>query len=663
MRVTGPFTVEGVRPEELSLGEDGLFDPTPNEFEPTSDGARRPADRTLQAYLAQMVQHLRTDGLTFLGNKHRKFSRLDPLFEERSGSLIHAEGSWEGDATPTRATPSPSRFGPQYGPVTALQVEEAIRAAKQYDELVIAGFSFDAEAYAVVEEQSHPKLRIHMAQIRPDLNQAMEGLLKDTPNSQLFTVFGQPDVEVKETKDGWICTLNGVDIYNPVDNTVRSSGADKVAAWFLDSDFDGRCFCITQAFFPDQNAWEKIAKALGSSADPEAFEAFKGTTSLPFPKGKYGRIAVKVIDPRGNEVMAVRKLELSLMAKRPRAQEAASRLEADTGRPGSDPQQPVRGADAALDLHGRRAGGRHGTAGQRATTTRPRRSAAGQQDLLAEEERDDLELVNRLREDVKRWRECGLPRRVRRHPRPARATGRARTGRAACSSARSRRSRRSSTCSRSASPAGSPRPATRRSRWTQRSCRRCSPATSPPSPPQTTRTGHAWSIRPASRTNCRFAGSAARWPPARQDRRDGDAHHVGVLQPRPQPGQHAVPERRARSAPEPDRQGAPAGAAARASVQLLRLLRPRADEVPRPARHRQGSDHQLARASRSKSEHSEGDTSYRVVQKGEETADAFTKDRLGDLAARLPDPRAERRRTPLLAAEPRRPVRRGARTT
>lgn len=305
VRVTGPFTVEGVRPEELSLGEEGLFDPTPNEDE--ADGATFEGADNSQTYLTQMVQHLRTDGLTFLGNQHRKFSSLDPLFEAGSGSLIHAEGSWEG-AVDNKGNTVAITFGPQHGPVTALQLEEAIRAAKQYDDLVIAGFSFDAEAFAVAEEQSHPKLRVHLAQIRPDLNEAMQGLLKDTPNSQLFTVFGQPDVVVKETKDGWICSLNGVEIYNPIDNTVRSSGADKVAAWFLDSDFDGRCFCITQAFFPDQNAWEKIAKALGSSADPGAFEAFKGTTSLPFTKGKYGRIAVKVIDPRGNEVMAVRKL-------------------------------------------------------------------------------------------------------------------------------------------------------------------------------------------------------------------------------------------------------------------------------------------------------------------------------------------------------------------
>ena len=307
VRVTGPFTVEGVRPEELSLGDEGLFDPTPNEFE-TDDGSVGSGDLNVQAYLSQMVQHLRTDGVTFLGNQQRKFARLEPLFDDASGSLIHAEGRWEGAGNGKDACVGIS-LGPQHGPVTALQVEEAIRAAKQYHELVIAGFSFDAEAYAVVEEPGHPKLRVHLAQIRPDLNQAMQGLLKDTPNSQLFTVFGQPEIAVKETKEGWVCTLKGVDIYNPLDNTVRSSGADKVAAWFLDGDFDGRCFCITQAFFPDQNAWEKIAKALGSSADAEAFERLNGTKSLPFPKGKYGRIAVKVIDPRGNEVMAIRKLE------------------------------------------------------------------------------------------------------------------------------------------------------------------------------------------------------------------------------------------------------------------------------------------------------------------------------------------------------------------
>src|SRR6266478_2078842 len=99
-----------------------------------------------------MIGHLRTDGLTFLGNQHKKFARLDPLFEDASASLIHAEGSWEG-ASSAINNPVAISFGPQHGPVTAMQVEEAIRSAKQYDDLVLAGFSFDAEAFAVVHEQ------------------------------------------------------------------------------------------------------------------------------------------------------------------------------------------------------------------------------------------------------------------------------------------------------------------------------------------------------------------------------------------------------------------------------------------------------------------------------------------------------------------------------
>jgi adenine-specific DNA-methyltransferase len=174
---------------------------------------------------------------------------------------------------------------------------------------VVAGFSFDADATALIQEQSHPKLRIHQAYIRPDVNPGMAGLLKETPDSQLFTVFGTPEIELAENHAGdWVLQLKGVDVYDPVANTIRSTGADKVAAWFLDSDFDGRCFCITQAFFPNQDAWEKIAKALGSAADMDAFEAFKGTTSIPFSAGERKRVAVKVIDPRGNEVMAVRAL-------------------------------------------------------------------------------------------------------------------------------------------------------------------------------------------------------------------------------------------------------------------------------------------------------------------------------------------------------------------
>lgn len=308
VRVSGPFTVEGVNPEELNLGEEGLFDGSPDSLNNLADDHGNYEVQNLHAYLDRMVRYLRDDGLTFLNNRFRKFARVEPLYESSNGNILHAEALWD-DADPSEPASIAIVFGPQCGPVTAAQVEEAIRASRRYDELVIAGFSFDAAASAVIQENLHPRLTIHQAYIRPDISPGMEGLLKETPNSQLFTVFGQPEVEVREARDGvWEVELLGVDIYDPVRNTIQSTGADKVAAWFLDSDFDGRTFCITQAFFPNQDAWGKIARALKSDIDESAFETFKGTVSLPFSTGPHRRIAVKVIDPRGNEVMTVRSL-------------------------------------------------------------------------------------------------------------------------------------------------------------------------------------------------------------------------------------------------------------------------------------------------------------------------------------------------------------------
>ncbi len=301
VRVSGPFTVEGVVPEELSLTEDGVTDLTPNEF----DDDARADEQNAQAYLDMMVREIRRDGVLFLGNRKRMFSRVEPLSGAGTLGGLHAEAAWEGEDDLKVAI----AFGPQYGPVTALQVESLIRASRRYEHLVIAAFSFAPEASGIISESSHPKLQIHMAHIRPDINPGMQGLLKETPNSQLFTVFGLPAVSVQKDKAGeYTVTLDGVDIYDPVENTVRSTKAEKVAAWFVDSDFDGRCFCITQAFFPNQDAWEKIQKALKGDADLDAFEAFKGTVSLPFKAGKHATVAVKVIDPRGNEVMTVKKL-------------------------------------------------------------------------------------------------------------------------------------------------------------------------------------------------------------------------------------------------------------------------------------------------------------------------------------------------------------------
>lgn len=309
-RVAGPFTVEAVQPPEQSIGiTDGLFDGAPDELEDTFDL------KNVDSYLDEMTRLLRMDGVRFPNNRELKFTRLDRLAGQSGG--LHAEGRWhasgETDEDPEGKATVAVGFGPQYGPVTAKQVEDLIRSASRqgYDALVVAGFSFDGPAQAVIEESPHPKLKIHMAHIRPDINPGMTGLLKEQPGSQLFTVFGQPRTNLsKPDKNGeYTVTMEGVDIYDPVTNTTRATDATKVAAWFLDGDYDGRTFCITQAFFPDKSAWEKLAKALGGVVSEDAFEKLSGNVSLPFPRGKHKCCAVKVIDPRGNEVMQVHKLD------------------------------------------------------------------------------------------------------------------------------------------------------------------------------------------------------------------------------------------------------------------------------------------------------------------------------------------------------------------
>jgi adenine-specific DNA-methyltransferase len=147
-----------------------------------------------------------------------------------------------------------------------------------------------------------------MAQIRPDVT--MGDLLKKTQvTAQIFTVFGQPRSTLTESKDGTCTvTVEGVDIYDPVKNSLEATSASKVAAWFLDTDYDGKVFCICQAFFPDASAWEKLNRALKGSIEEGAFEALSGTTSIPFRAGERKTVAVKVIDPRGNEVMKVHRI-------------------------------------------------------------------------------------------------------------------------------------------------------------------------------------------------------------------------------------------------------------------------------------------------------------------------------------------------------------------
>jgi adenine-specific DNA-methyltransferase len=295
VRVSGPFTVEAI---PVPAVEDPTQVPIP-QFE-TEEAQARVSDRG-GGYLATMINLLKHQGgVLFPGGKRLELANIRPL----NLGYLHAEAEAKQNGETLRVAIS---FGPQHGPVIAHQVQEAIPTAKMngYQVLIFAGFAFDPEAQALIQKVPVAGLQVHFANIAPDV--LVGDLLKITRASQIFTVFGQPDVRVEKQKDGtYRVELCGVDIYDPLTGEVHSTRGEDVAAWFLDTDYDGKTFKISQAFFPgDPDAWEKLQRALKAQIDPEAFEKMRGTVSFPFEPGEHKKIAVKVIDFRGNEVVRV----------------------------------------------------------------------------------------------------------------------------------------------------------------------------------------------------------------------------------------------------------------------------------------------------------------------------------------------------------------------
>jgi adenine-specific DNA-methyltransferase len=347
VRVTGPFTVEAIpvpavedptqAPIPQSEDSVGAGSPaSPDAGQPQRDAPTTEPGRINDRggdYLTMMIDLLRQQrSILFPHDKRLELAHIQPL----NLGYLHAEAEGAQNGERKRVAVS---FGPQYGPVTASQTDEAIRIARRagYDILILAGFSIEASAQAIVQEAKIPGLDVHFANVAPDVLMQVEetqgkvSLLKTTRASQIFTVFGQPDVaEERRTRDGkWVCLrskeyqdalrrdafdregewrveLRGVDIYDPLTGEVQSTRGEDVAAWFLDTDYDGKTFHICQAFFPgDPKAWEKLQRALKAQIPPEVFEQMRGTVSFPFQPGKHQRIAVKVIDFRGNEVVRV----------------------------------------------------------------------------------------------------------------------------------------------------------------------------------------------------------------------------------------------------------------------------------------------------------------------------------------------------------------------
>ena len=152
-------------------------------------------------------------------------------------------------------------------------------------------------------------LPAYYVQATPDF--LMSDLLKNMRSSQVFSICGLPEVTTKKLKDGkWQVTLVGLDTFDPTTMLSEHWDGRDVPAWFLDQDYNGLVFHVNQAFFPRTSAWEKIAKALKTEYDESVWEHLAGNVSAPFEAGEKKRIAVKVIDERGNELMIEKEIDL-----------------------------------------------------------------------------------------------------------------------------------------------------------------------------------------------------------------------------------------------------------------------------------------------------------------------------------------------------------------
>lgn len=198
-------------------------------------------------------------------------------------------------------------IGPEHGTVGPDQVKEAAKEAVQgigFDVLVICGFAFDP--HVSEEAKRYGNLTVLIARMNPDLAMGDE-LLKKTGAGNLFMVFGEPDVGIARQKDGRITIeIRGVDVYDPTTGQIRSASTDDIACWFIDTEYNGESFFVRHAYFTGADKpYEKLKRALRSDVDEAAWSSLYSTVSRPFDPPSTGKIAVKVINHYGDEVLKV----------------------------------------------------------------------------------------------------------------------------------------------------------------------------------------------------------------------------------------------------------------------------------------------------------------------------------------------------------------------
>jgi adenine-specific DNA-methyltransferase len=224
------------------------------------------------------------------------------------GKLVCAEGRYsEGSQSNTYEKRAAIFIGPEFGTVQRADLVEAAREAGDagFDSLIACAFNYEAHATELNKLGSIPILK---ARMNADLHMSED--LKNTGKGNLFVIFGEPDIDVIAESDGKIrVKVNGVDVFKPQTGEVVSDSADGIACWFIDTDYNEESFFVRQAYFLGANdPYGSLRNSLKAEINSDAWATLNSDISRPFPKPKSGRIAVKVINHLGDEVMKVFKV-------------------------------------------------------------------------------------------------------------------------------------------------------------------------------------------------------------------------------------------------------------------------------------------------------------------------------------------------------------------
>ena len=296
VRVAGPFTIESLSPHRTLA-----VDENDDLINQVRDGKSDYSE--VQNFIQMILENLKTAGVQQAHKEDKiNFTSLVPW----PGDLVCAEGRYIDKAESEKR--AAIFVGPEFGTVSRPDLVQAAREAGDvgFDVLIACAFNYDAHS---TEFDKLGRVPVLKARMNADLHMADD--LQNTGKGNLFVIFGEPDIDILDAQDNQIqVKVNGVDVFHPNTGEVRSDGAEGIACWFIDTDYNEESFFVRHAYFLGaSDPYKALKTTLKTEINAEAWATLNSDISRPFDKPKDGRIAVKVINHLGDEVMKVYKVD------------------------------------------------------------------------------------------------------------------------------------------------------------------------------------------------------------------------------------------------------------------------------------------------------------------------------------------------------------------